>query len=141
MLNDDPNTIQSKRPPAIQTGGFVNNSNPPHEYQKHPPLTAQLLHQQQYQQQAPVPGLNEQSLSGSYYSDEDFDGESSEDESPRENRVLTFADEHGKNLVAIHWYEPDPGEDNRSTAFGHIVQLPNTDDHVEAGCGGKCIIL
>lgn len=58
-------------------------------------------HQQQIDEQNYQYGYNDPNapgeLSGSYYSED----ESSEDDSPRENRVLTFADEHGKNLCDV----------------------------------------
>jgi hypothetical protein len=99
----------------------------------------QALAAQQNQLQGGPGVLQEQSLSGSYYSDEDADAESSDDESPRENRVLTFADEHGKNLVALHWYDPDPGEDNRGTTIAQPTG--SGEDIVDTGCGAKCVIL
>lgn len=56
-----------------------------------------------------------------YYSDDDDlgdeDGEySSSDSSPRENRILTFADEHGKHLCEFNFYQipdiTDTGDDS-----------------------------
>lgn len=72
--------------------------------------------------------------------DGDMDG-SSEDESPRENRVLTFADEHGKHLAEVHIYEPDPGEDNRLGPVGSGMMDHNADEPLEGAPCGKCIIL
>lgn len=74
----------------------------------------QQLQAQQYQMQFQHHNQHNQSdhvvtedSEGSYYSDE----ESSEDDSPRENRILTFADEHGKDMCAIFYYELDSEED------------------------------
>lgn len=140
MLADEPSPPAGpKRPSAIiiQTNN-ANKTNPtfltPQQQQQQQILQFQQQQLQQY------PALQEQSLSESYYSDKDGDGESSDDESPRENRVLTFADEHGKNLVAVHWYEPDPGEDNRAVV-AHPTTVTITEEIVETGCGSKCVIL
>lgn len=59
---------------------------------------------------------------GDYDSEDDYDDDgSSEDKSPRENRVLTFADEHGANLCDFCYYEPEPAEHDDSI-YEHYQQ-------------------
>lgn len=67
------------------------------------------------------------------YTDEDGD-ESSEDGSPRENRVLTFADEHGQKLCDYCYYEPEPAEHDDSV-YEHYRD-PEEDKQQQAGCFG-----
>ncbi len=79
----------------------------------------------------------EEGDSGSYYSDES----SSEDESPRENRVLTFADEHGQDLCYFCYYEVEVPheEEEEPEPVRRPQQQTRTADQPQS-CMGKCVI-
>lgn len=142
MLAEEPSPAP-KRPTGLVIQTQPHGSLLLHQaHQSHVTLTPQQMIAKNQAMLAHHHGVaQEQSLSASYYSEDDAEAESSDDESPRENRVLTFADEHGKNLVAVHWYEPDPGEDNRATIGGGGSASLSGEEIVDQGCGAKCVIL
>ena len=60
------------------------------------------------------------------YEDEDGEDEDSVDDSPRDGRILTFADEHGVQLCAFYVYDP--------TAIQNVT--PRVEKQAGAGGGG-----
>jgi len=68
------------------------------------------------------------SESRSYYSSD------SPDYSPREGRILTFADEHGKSICQVRFYEVEEED------YDDDEDTTNTKSTNASGCGDVCTI-
>jgi len=111
------------------------------------PLQQIQPQQNEQQQQAPMPGAveaapgqREASESGSYSvsgsgSSSYSSSESEFDDSPRENRVLTFADEHGDMLCEYGFYGINAPNPNIAVKEGSTDPVANVQKK-----GGCCVI-